>query len=172
VGETIGLLGMLDTTAKEYIRERPSGVSSAKHAKQGWLAGYVHSNRGHGSGKAWLEFFGKDLKERRVRYVTALAAKMFSRIPAFMKDTHEINSYAARRYQVRPYLGRLTLFRAANQADDNILFDNGWAPIFKEGIEVHNIPGDHWQVLSEPGIDVLAKSIGDCLSTFDEPSLV
>ena len=45
------------------------------------------------------------------------------------------------------------------------------APIFEEGIEIHEIPGDHWQVLSEPGIDVLAKTIHGCLSQFDSSLL-
>jgi thioesterase domain-containing protein len=65
---------------------------------------------------------------------------------------------------------KLTLFRAANQADSSIPSDNGWSPIFKGGVEIHEIPGDHWQVLSVPGIDVLAKSIHGCLSQFDEPT--
>jgi thioesterase domain-containing protein len=123
---------------------------------------------GHGNPKAWLEFFGRDLKEREVRYVTAFAAKMFSKIPVFLKDTHEINSYAARKYQVKPFAGRLTLFRASVQADSSIPPDNGWGPIFSKGIEVHETPGDHWKVLSEPGIDVLARSIANCLNRFNE----
>jgi thioesterase domain-containing protein len=169
-GETIGLLGMLDTRASNRIQEKTSEPSAGNSAKQGRLIGYFRRNMGHGSGKAWFEFFAKDLKERRTRYVTALATRMFSAIPAFLKDTYEINSLAARNYRMKSFPGRLTLFRASKQADGCIASDNGWAPIFKEGIEIHEIPGDHWQVLSEPGIDVLAKSIGDCLGRFDEPS--
>jgi thioesterase domain-containing protein len=110
-----------------------------------------------------LEFFLNDLRERRIRYVTKLAAKTFSKIPVFLKNTHEINAYAARNYQVKPIAAKLTLFRAAKQADKTIPSDNGWSPIFKEGVEVHEVPGDHWHILYEPGIDVLAKSIHDCL---------
>lgn len=166
-GETIGMLGMLDTRAKEYIpvaqgeAHAPAPINVPKHGR---LTEYFRRNRGHGNSKAWLEFFVKDLKERRVRYTTVLAAKMLSKIPASLKDTHEINSYAARKYNVKPFAGKLTLFRASVQEDRSIPADNGWGPIFSEGIEVHETPGDHWQVLSEPGIDVLAKSIGDCLN--------
>jgi thioesterase domain-containing protein len=91
---------------------------------------------------------------------------MFSKIPASLKDTYEINSLAQRNYRKKSFPGKLTLFRATKQ-ENGIPSDNGWGPIFLEGIEIHEIPGDHWQVLSEPGIDVLAKSIGDCLSRFD-----
>jgi thioesterase domain-containing protein len=131
--------------------------------------GYVHRNMNQKGGKAWWNFFVQDMKERKPRYITTLAAKMFSRIPASLKDTYEINSFAQRNYRKKPFPGRLTLFRASKQ-EREIPSDNGWGPIFLEGIEIHEIPGDHWQVLSEPGIDVLARAIGECLSRSDKPA--
>jgi thioesterase domain-containing protein len=171
-GETIGLLGMLDTRARDYIEDRQAESSSNNgHGSQGGaVAGFFRSHLGHGSAKGWWEFFLKDLQERRVRYTITIAARMFSTLPAFLKNTHEINSVAARNYKVKPLSRRLTLFRAANQADSSIPSDNGWSPIFKDGVEIHEVPGDHWQVLSVPGIDVLARSIHGCLSRFDEPT--
>jgi len=166
-GEEVGLLGMLDTRAKDYTPEMPKKSGSEKLEKRGWLSGFFRSNQGHGSGKAWAEFFLKDMDERRVRYMTTIAAKLFTTLPAFLKNTHEINAVAARNYRPKPFPGKLTLFRASKQTNVNIPPDNGWSPIFKEGIEIHHIPGDHWQVLSEPGIDVLAKTIHGCLSKFD-----
>jgi thioesterase domain-containing protein len=62
----------------------------------------------------------------------------------------------------------LTLFRATKQAEEGIPQDNGWGPIFTDGVEILEIPGDHWQVLSDPGIGVLAKTIHDCLDQFDK----
>jgi thioesterase domain-containing protein len=166
-GEEVGLLGMLDTRAKDYAQEMPKKSESEKLEKRGRLSGFFRSNQGHGSGKAWAEFFLKDMDERRVRYMTTIAAKLFSTLPAFLKNTHEINAVAARNYQPKPFPGKLTLFRASKQTNVNIPSDNGWSAIFDEGIEIHHIPGDHWQVLSEPGIDVLAKTIHGCLSKFD-----
>ncbi len=166
-GEEVGLLGMLDTRAKDYTPELPKKGDSETVQKQGRISGFFRSNRGHGSGKAWAEFFLKDLDERRVRYITTIAAKLFSTLPASLKNTHEINAVAARNYRPKPFPGKLTLFRASKQTNVNIPSDNGWSHIFAEGIEIHQIPGDHWQVLSEPGIDVLAKTIHGCLSKFD-----
>ncbi|WP_353069084.1 condensation domain-containing protein [Tunturibacter empetritectus] len=168
-GETVGLLGMLDSRARDYIQ-----VSSAEPSpnngvsEPAGLVGFFHSQRGHGSVKGWWDFFLKDFTERRVRYTVTIAARMFSRLPAFLKNTHEINAVAARNYKVKPVSQKLTLFRAAKQADRSIPSDNGWSPIFQGGVEIHEVPGDHWQVLSVPGIDVLAKSIHGCLSRFDE----
>jgi thioesterase domain-containing protein len=171
-GETIGLLGMLDTRASKYIKERADGPSTSapsngKSVQRGRLMGYLQRNMDQKSVKAWLNFFVEDLKVRKTRYITALAAKMLSRIPASLKDTYEINSLAQRKYHQKPFPGKLTLFRASKQ-EEGIPPDNGWGPIFLKGIEIHEIQGDHWQILSEPGIDVLAKSIGDCLNRFDE----
>jgi thioesterase domain-containing protein len=171
-GETIGMLGMLDSRAKDYIQgsyAEPSSTNNGVSQPVG-LVGFFHSQRGHGGAKGWWEFFVKDFTERRVRYTITLAARMFSTLPAFLKDTHEINAVAARNYKVKPVSQKLTLFRAAKQADRSIPSDNGWSPIFQGGVEIHEIPGDHWQVLSVPGIDVLAKSIHGCLSRFDEPA--
>jgi thioesterase domain-containing protein len=168
-GETIGLLGMLDTRASNDIQERASTSSGSEPVRSSRLMGYFRRNIDQRGGKAWLDFFVNDLKERKSRYVTAIAAKMFPKIPARLKDTYEINSLAQRNYRKLPFPGRLTLFRASKQ-EDGIPSDNGWGPIFLDGIEVYKIPGDHWEVLSEPGIDVLAKSIGDCLSRIEGPT--
>jgi thioesterase domain-containing protein len=172
-GEKVGLLGMLDTRANTSMGERANGPSTDrltidKHG-QSRLVGYFHRNMDQKGARAWWNFFVQDLKERRPRYTTALAAKMCSRIPASLKYPFEINSFAQRNYRKKTFPGKLTLFRASKQEAGNSP-DNGWGPIFLQGIEIHEIPGDHWQVLSEPGIDVLAKSIGECLSRFDEPS--
>ena len=165
-GETVGLLGMLDTRASNYVQESAGPSSGGEAVRPSRLRGYFRRNMDQKGGKVWLNFFVQDLKERKSRYVTALAAKMFSRIPASLKDTYEINSLAQRNYRKRPFQGRLTLFRASKQ-EEGIPSDNGWGPIFLEGIDVHQIPGDHWEVLSEPGIDVLARSISDCLSRLE-----
>jgi thioesterase domain-containing protein len=168
-GETLGLLGMLDGRASKTIESKPGALPASESSQHSRLAGYVHRHISHENGKAWREFFVQDLKDRRARYLTALAAKMFSRIPASLKDTYEINSLAQRNYEKKPFPGRLTLFRASKQEEGNPP-DNGWGPIFLGGIDIHEIPGDHWQILSEPGIDVLAKSISDCLDRIDSES--
>jgi thioesterase domain-containing protein/NRPS condensation-like uncharacterized protein len=172
-GEMIGLLGMLDTRARENLGGGGGNSKApvANTAKPGRLTGYVRRYKGHGGGKGSFDFLLQDLKERRARYVTALSVKMFSKVPAFLKDTFEINTFAARNYKMKPFPGKLTLFRASKQAEAGVPSDNGWGHIFREGIEVHEIPGDHWQVLSEPGIDVLAKSIRDCLAHEDGPAV-
>jgi thioesterase domain-containing protein len=167
-GETVGLLGMLDTRARERMGQQGVELAVEDSNKSNRLVEYFRRNFGDRNGRTWLEFFSNDLKERSIRYVTALSAKTFSKIPACLKNTFEINAFAARNYRLKPFRGRLTLFRATKQAEEGIPQDNGWGPIFTDGVEILEIPGDHWQVLSDPGIGVLAKTIHDCLDQFDK----
>ncbi|WP_433965022.1 condensation domain-containing protein [Tunturiibacter gelidiferens] len=59
-GETIGLLGMLDTRARDYIEGWPAELSSSNgRSQRGGLAGFFRSHTGHGSAKGWWDFFSK-----------------------------------------------------------------------------------------------------------------
>jgi thioesterase domain-containing protein len=60
---------------------------------------------------------------------------------------------------VRPYPGKLNLFRAAdvpNFADDDTL---GWSAIARDGVEVNFVPGDHVSMFKKPHIASLANRL-------------
>jgi aspartate racemase len=60
------------------------------------------------------------------------------------------------------YPDRVTLFRAM----DNIGFiehDLGWSELAPGGLEIHDVPGDAFNMLEEPHIQVLAKKLRDCI---------
>jgi thioesterase domain-containing protein len=89
-----------------------------------------------------------------------------------MKSTEEILKVAADQYRPKPWHGRLTLFRTALQPDARLPWDLGWAPLAKEGVEVCDLPGDHWTIFREPNIFVLAKQLREHLeSPHAEPEL-
>jgi len=77
-------------------------------------------------------------------------------------------SYAARRrYKLRPYAGKLHLFRATIPVRDDIFEPDpllGWAGIASEGIEVDDLPGYHSAELDEPNVRILAKKLAACLA--------
>jgi thioesterase domain-containing protein len=72
--------------------------------------------------------------------------------------------YAAKSYIPQPYRGRVTLFRASEEADvasqDLTL---GWQELAPEGVELHWVPGNHRTMVSKPHVQVLAKQLGACL---------
>ena len=90
---------------------------------------------------------------------------------------------ARKRYVPLPYAGRVTLFRARQQllaagpernprladavrqglprvAD----LEMGWGELAAQGVEVHELPGNHFSMLRPPNVSILAETLRDCLS--------
>jgi thioesterase domain-containing protein len=84
---------------------------------------------------------------------------------------------AAQRYELRPYRGKLTVFRArdGNRGENGapILRDPGpelgWGPLATLGIEAHEAPGDHQSLVVPPNVGVLASQLEDCLREAETP---
>lgn len=74
------------------------------------------------------------------------------------------NVQAAQAYAPRPYAGALTLFRAQRQrvtaTPDPYL---GWSQLVTGGIEIHEIPGDHYCMFAPPHSHILATHLRACL---------
>ncbi|MBV9880980.1 MAG: alpha/beta fold hydrolase [Gemmatirosa sp.] len=67
---------------------------------------------------------------------------------------------AIRRYEVKPFAGRVTLFRAGHgsvrtRADRH----GGWRRVALGGVDVHDVPGTHMGMLDEPHVRVLAEAL-------------
>ena len=77
-----------------------------------------------------------------------------------------------RDYKPQLYSGCVTLFRASKRPAG--YYDNpdlGWAEFAAGGVEVHEIPGYHGSIVTEPRVRVLAERLQACLSrpTIDRP---
>jgi thioesterase domain-containing protein len=75
-------------------------------------------------------------------------------------------------YRIRPYPGRVTLFRALNgppslQADAH----GGWSSTALGGVEVHDIPGGHMNLLAEPSVRLVAECLTKCLDRALAPEM-
>jgi thioesterase domain-containing protein len=67
-------------------------------------------------------------------------------------------------YEPQPYAGRVTLLRASQQlADPPPPASNGWQELAAGGLEVHTVPGDHYTMMKEPQVHVLAGLLKACL---------
>ncbi len=71
-------------------------------------------------------------------------------------DTYRANSRAASRYGPRPYAGRVLLLRAAEGRAEA---GEGWGAYAGGGLEVEEVPGDHYAVMREPHVRVLAERL-------------
>jgi len=81
-----------------------------------------------------------------------------------MRSAYDINYVAVQNYELLPYDGKLVLFRASYQGESEGDYDLGWSTIFKQGVEVHDLPGDHERIFLEPNIDTLANRLRESLS--------
>ncbi len=75
----------------------------------------------------------------------------------------QANIRADSRYRPQRYLGQVTLFKTADQ--DSTW---GWGDIAADGVELHQIPGQHMNVLRSPQVRVLAEKLSACLTQPDE----
>ena len=86
-----------------------------------------------------------------------------SSLPHVLRNLTWANKQAAA-YIQEVYPGRVTLFRAADQAlcsyPDPLL---GWGELFEGEVEIHVIPGAHNSMWQEPNVRILAEKLSDCL---------
>jgi thioesterase domain-containing protein len=88
-------------------------------------------------------------------------------IPKFLHRAKDVNWFAALRYEALPYCGRVTLFRATiplsfvEMPGDKQL---GWGPLAKGGVDVHEIPGTHLEIMREPNVAIVARELSRCLA--------
>jgi amino acid adenylation domain-containing protein len=75
------------------------------------------------------------------------------------------NLRATQSYALQRYPGRITFFKArevpAGASADPTM---GWSDWARDGVEVHVVPGNHANLMYEPHVEVLAKTLTACLS--------
>jgi aspartate racemase len=73
----------------------------------------------------------------------------------------EISYQAARTYTPQVYTGNMILFRTQTPSYDSRL---DWPRLAAGGLEIHQIPGKHLEILKEPYVQVLAEHLKKCLN--------
>ena len=75
------------------------------------------------------------------------------------------NAQAMLRYEPQRYEGRMTLFRAGDRLYELSLDPiEEWRNLAGDGVEVHVVPGNHYTMLKEPAVLVLADWLKVCLN--------
>lgn len=85
-------------------------------------------------------------------------------IPRAIRDVQIGVNQAAKQYELKPYGGPVTLFRASHQPP-GIYPDptNGWKDLAVGGLEVIEVPGYHGAIVREPRVRYLAEKLNPCL---------
>ena len=172
LGERVALLALFDTNGPGYPRLRP-GVGKTR-LKLARTFQQVQQHWGNllllPPGGRW-EYIAHRLKKARLklrrahrrgwRQLTVQFHHLIGKpLPDSLKQTQHAIQKAYDAYQVKPYPGRLTLFRATHQPW-GVLPDNelGWKPYAESGVEVVDVPGFHGTVVVEPCVRFLVAAL-------------
>ena len=78
------------------------------------------------------------------------------------------NLQALYRYRPQPYSGQVVLFSATEQASKSTSdSSNGWGQLVGENIDIYKIPGDHYSIIQEPNVEILATGLKSYLKLKD-----
>ena len=99
----------------------------------------------------------------------AYRLRRFNRaMPATLRNIEGLNFLAAREYLPRIYPGRVALFWASGDLTTSFDLLDGWRTLAAGGVDVHEISGNHINIVKEPHVGVLAKELRACLDEVQE----
>jgi aspartate racemase len=96
---------------------------------------------------------------------TSVRAPLRMGVPQSLKDVKAACRLAAFGYVPQPYPGRVTVFQASDRALRGVDDDPqaGWGEWARGGVEIHNVPGTHMSMMTEPNVRQLAAEVQECL---------
>ena len=171
-GERVALLAMFEGLHPDFPQMR-SGVP-------GWARRLFNLYRTveHHAGSVWMLERGKKwpyLREKAIKAreetweaVVRDSKNMMGRVyagtgktaPPALEEVQSHSYLAWMHYKPAPYSGPMTLFRATNQplgiVPDPTL---GWKNFAAGGIEIHDVPGYHAAIVSEPRVRFLVAKL-------------
>jgi amino acid adenylation domain-containing protein len=166
LGERVELLGLLDAYHRDSIA-RMQGNDSMR-VRVGRRIDRFRDNFSKVSLDKKVAYLPKRLITRTLRSFYDSSAFLGLRsVPSFLRSTEDLLRVAAKRYRPRPWAGQVTLFRASVQPDPRLPRDLGWAPLAEGGVEVCEVPGDHFDIFGEPNIQILAERVRERLERSD-----
>ena len=82
-------------------------------------------------------------------------------------DTFKQYANTMRRYRPGQFAGRITLFSAEQDHDQPPSKPprpfKGWDAFVTGGVDIHAVPGDHFSMVREPHVRVLAERLRNCI---------
>ena len=170
-GQTIGLLALLDTYPSGYAKLFRDEKTLRAALRRGLRRTKAHvanlQSLTVNQGLAYLikkvRFAPRKMKSQIWRRINQSFENLGRPLPRMLNDIKEINSLAVREYVPKVYDGQITLFWASEDLRTSIDLVEGWRVLAGGGIEVHEIPGSHLDIVKEPHVQELAKKLNGCL---------
>jgi thioesterase domain-containing protein len=104
-------------------------------------------------------------KRRAARYRKSLKHRIdFLFLPSAVKAVRRSTAAAENNYRLGSYPEKIFLFRASEKGLRGLEdASGGWNKYALGGLEIHEIDGDHGNVLNEPNVQVLAQELRELL---------
>jgi thioesterase domain-containing protein len=148
-GESVALLAIIDT------RIYSTSFATFWHGSRVFLTSMLPQLWPYISDYVNLQSAEPDGKTRLPNFKTSEFKRLL--------QVFQANVRADSRYRPQRYPGQVTLFTTAHQ--DSTW---GWGDIAAKGVELHQIPGHHMNVLRPPQVQALAEKLSACLAQPDE----
>jgi amino acid adenylation domain-containing protein len=170
-GEEVGLLAVLDTYPVGHFKLQP-GISTRAYRRQRFfrkMKGHVNnlsrlSIREKGKYlQTKLHFAPDKTKHQLWKSLVRLFEKLDRPLPAKLRIIQQLNFLASSNYTPRVYRGRVSLFSATGDLNAVNDLQEGWRSLALLGVDVHEIPGNHINLIKEPHVGALAKKLRSCL---------
>jgi len=183
-GEDVALLALMDTplppyTAFQYFIRRVArswrhGMADAERIldRPARIVGAL-ARRSPLKWPAYISEKIKDIKQRKAAEAGAgsgdirtseLKTGDTAQTRRARKRVDEANQQASQAYRPKPYDGRIALFLARKAREKKVPdLRTLWAGLASEGAEIFIVPGDHYNMLSEPHVGVLAEHVNKCI---------
>jgi thioesterase domain-containing protein len=160
-GLKVGLVGMLDTRQPEWMRGVPALGPLHQRIYLRMRLLYLRTHRRKGR----LRYLWRRLNERVQRFSYMYAAnKGVGKVASAARNVREINFVAGISYTVRPYPGKVTIFKAeSDPLEQPLPEDLNWGLYAKGGLVLKQLPGDHGRMLFEPGLNALVAELTERL---------
>ena len=166
LGEKTALLAFFDT-ANDRLDPSPTGVGFLRHRSRVHLEALRTIRPGERA--SYLVQRAGTLRTLATRALSHGYDALFRPLRHAQRQVLAANDRAARAYVPGFYGGRVTIFRAkdaAKTAAEDPVFSApllGWDELSGEGVEFHEVPGDHSTLVHVENSRFLARALEECL---------
>ena len=178
MGERVQVLALLDTFPAGYFKLLPGNSSLSQRLTRRlkkWQSHAANLRGLNASGKlrylaTKLRYAPPKAKHKIYRRAYKLYQRIGKPLPPVLRNIEELNFAAVKDYEPQIYAGDVLLFLASDLTADYDSKD-GWRELVRGEIETHEIPGNHLNIIKEPGVRVLANQLRASLDKAIHPSL-
>jgi len=169
-GQKVALLALLDSYPVGHQKLSNADISTIRKRRAIRRMQTHFSNLGQLPMSAKLNYLisksryvPKRFKSKLWRTTYRCFKKLGLKIPRSLRSVEQFNWLAAHEFTPRLYGGPVTLFWASNDLRAKFDMIEGWERLAPGGLEVHEIPGTHLDIIKEPHVEEVAKKLSDCL---------